>query len=553
MSDNSSGFSRRRFLEMVGLAGGSAALYETMTALGLINIPDAWAGPPRLPQGSGQGKSVAVLGAGIGGLTTAYMLTQAGYKVAILEAQDRVGGRSLTARRGTHIVEESSAHGRTVQECKFDGDLYLNMGPGRLPYHHRRVLHYCKELHVPLEVYIMSTSANLFQTESAFSGNAEFNRRIAYDTQGYISELLAKAVNKKALDEDLTEADQDRLLSLLKVFGDLSEHYTYDGSTRAGCLKPLTVYDACDPETRLPFQYLLQSDFWKHRFYQYIEFEWQPTLFQPAGGMDKIVQGFERALPSNMIRTRSVVSQVDLQPAGVNVYWLENGAQRNERFDYCVSSIPLPILNNIKANFSTDFKKAVDHARFAPTCKVGWQANRRFWEDDPYQIYGGISYIKDTITQMWYPSNDYFSQTGTLTGAYNYDQDAINLGNMTLEDRLVTARRGAIRLHKEFADPAMVPQDKGLSIAWQHIPFQLGGWAEWSDSDPADHEAYARLLQPDGRFHVVGDQVSTLPGWQEGAIMSAEHVVSQIGQLLKAAPQQVVHAPNTRRLVEGRF
>jgi monoamine oxidase len=42
---------RRRFLEQVGLAGGSAAMYETMTALGLIHVPEAWAGPPELTQG----------------------------------------------------------------------------------------------------------------------------------------------------------------------------------------------------------------------------------------------------------------------------------------------------------------------------------------------------------------------------------------------------------------------------------------------------------------------------------------------------------------------
>ncbi|MDX6557275.1 MAG: monoamine oxidase, partial [Blastocatellia bacterium] len=53
MSKKKKGVTRRRFLEQVGLAGGSAALYETMTALGLINLPEAWAGPPELPQGSG--------------------------------------------------------------------------------------------------------------------------------------------------------------------------------------------------------------------------------------------------------------------------------------------------------------------------------------------------------------------------------------------------------------------------------------------------------------------------------------------------------------------
>jgi monoamine oxidase len=323
-------------------------------------------------------------------LTAAYMLLGAGYKVAILEAQDHPGGRSLTARRGTMIVEESAGHGRTTQECEFDEGLYLNMGPGRLPYHHRRVLHYCKILNVPLEIYVMSTTANLFQTSAAFDGQAQFNRRVASDTQGCISELLVKALNKSALGQELDENDRGRLLNLLKVFGDLSENYTYDGSTCAGCLKTLTVYEACQPESRLPFQYLLQSAFGQHRFYQSLEYEWQATLFQPIGGMDKIWQGFERALTRDIIRTQAVVTEVNLQPGGVEVFWREKGVPNHEKFDYCISNIPLPVLQKIKANFSEDFKKAVDHARFAPTCKVGWQANERFWESDRYQIYGGI-------------------------------------------------------------------------------------------------------------------------------------------------------------------
>ena len=53
MTKQKNGLTRRRFLERVGVAGGSVALYETMTALGLINLPEAWAGPPQLPTGSG--------------------------------------------------------------------------------------------------------------------------------------------------------------------------------------------------------------------------------------------------------------------------------------------------------------------------------------------------------------------------------------------------------------------------------------------------------------------------------------------------------------------
>ena len=112
MTDSSDGLTRRRFLEMVGLAGGSAAVYETMTAMGLINVPEAWAGPPQFSRRVGEGKSVLILGAGIGGLTAAYLLSQYGFQCEVLEAQKRPGGRSLTARRETIITEKDPKTGR---------------------------------------------------------------------------------------------------------------------------------------------------------------------------------------------------------------------------------------------------------------------------------------------------------------------------------------------------------------------------------------------------------------------------------------------------------
>src|SRR5713226_6712785 len=123
MNRTTKGLTRRRFLKGVGLAGGSAALYETMTALGLINIAEAWAGPPELPQGSGTGKTVVILGAGIGGLTAAYELTRANYGCQIIELTERAGGRNHTARRGTVLKEVDENGVQTEQVCNFDPDL----------------------------------------------------------------------------------------------------------------------------------------------------------------------------------------------------------------------------------------------------------------------------------------------------------------------------------------------------------------------------------------------------------------------------------------------
>src|SRR5205814_6163442 len=44
---------RRQFLEAVGRAGGAAAAYEAMTALGVLRRPSAFAGIPDLPPGDG--------------------------------------------------------------------------------------------------------------------------------------------------------------------------------------------------------------------------------------------------------------------------------------------------------------------------------------------------------------------------------------------------------------------------------------------------------------------------------------------------------------------
>jgi monoamine oxidase len=313
----------------------------------------------------------------------------------------------------------------------------------------------------------------------------------------------------------------------------------------------MTVYAGCSPEEKLKLKELLSSDFWRYRFYQSFEYEWQPTLFQPVGGMDRIVDGFTRKIGS-LIRYNTKVLDIQIAADGVTVSIENEGTRNTIKADYCISNIPLPLLKKIKNNFDPVFDDAIQQCKYDPTCKLGWQANDRFWESDKNQIYGGVSYTDDPLTQMWYPSYDYFTKNGTLTGVYNYDEDAIAFGKMSLEERIKTARQGAIKFHPEFADSRLVPSDKAISIAWQNIPNEGGGWANWDPNSEAHAKAYSRLLAPDRRFFVVGDQVSQLPGWQEGAMMSAQHVVEQIGGRRLLTVPKIKHAPNTRRLTRGR-
>ena len=130
---------RRSFIESLGGVGGTALVLAGMSALG-FGIEAQAAGPPVL---SGRaGKRVIVIGSGVAGLTSAYELSRAGYEVIVLEARDRVGGRSYTARRGTRLTEL----GGETQVCGFDEGMSFNPGPWRIPYHHRGYLHVVAQL-----------------------------------------------------------------------------------------------------------------------------------------------------------------------------------------------------------------------------------------------------------------------------------------------------------------------------------------------------------------------------------------------------------------------
>jgi hypothetical protein len=125
-----------------------------------------------------------------------------------LRPRDRVGGRNWTIRRGTKLDMTDG----TRQVCEFDHDMYWNAGPARIPSHHQAVLGYCRELGVELEVEINESRGSRLLNPAANGGKPLEMRQAVNDTRGAISELLAKAVNRGALDQELTVHDKERLL-----------------------------------------------------------------------------------------------------------------------------------------------------------------------------------------------------------------------------------------------------------------------------------------------------------------------------------------------------
>jgi monoamine oxidase len=208
---------RRDFLRQVARIGGYRATYLTMQAMGLIGTA-AIAEPLALETGTAHGTRVVVLGGGVAGLSAAHELRKAGYRVTVLEARDRVGGRNWTIRRGTTIEMTDGSR----QICDFDQGLYWNAGAARLPSHHHAVLGYCREFGVALEVEVNTSRDALLLNPAANDGRPIELRQAVNDMRGEISELLGKAMNRGALDQELTADDKERMLAFLRQYGDLS-------------------------------------------------------------------------------------------------------------------------------------------------------------------------------------------------------------------------------------------------------------------------------------------------------------------------------------------
>ena len=139
--EQTTSLTRRQLLKGLGTVGGGVAAYHAMSGLGIATSVEAAPLPP-VDRYSGRGRHVVILGAGVAGLIAAYELLQRGFRCTVLEANDRIGGRSLTLRHGDLLVEKpvepyrNNGQRMSVQECKFApsravgwGRPYRNAGP----------------------------------------------------------------------------------------------------------------------------------------------------------------------------------------------------------------------------------------------------------------------------------------------------------------------------------------------------------------------------------------------------------------------------------------
>ena len=523
---------RRTLLQRIAQAGGMGAAFLSLRALGLVpshTAPAAWL---ELSPEKGRGLHVVILGAGIAGLVAAYELRALGYRCTVLEASARPGGRNWTVRNGDEIRLSDGS----LQRCTFDAGHYQNVGAARLPSNHVTMLGYCRKLGVPLEVEVNTTRSARLVNDAANDGKPIQQRQAINDARGYVSELLGKALRSGELDKEIDKQDVARMLVFLGAYGPLTPAGRYAGSSRSGYATEPGAGEQ-DGLSRQPLSLhtLLDEDFWIDLLSEEIT-EWQATMFQPVGGMDQIPKAFARELGS-IVRYNAPVRELTKTATGVRVRYTEQGSEKVLEADYCFTSIPLTAFRSIQNNLSLPVRKVVEECDYDGFYKIAWES-RRFWEQDD-GVYGGMEFVKGGPTPVWLPSAGFLSPRGVLVSGYEQAK-GLPFDRLSVGEKFAASRGSVEKLHPGRGWEL----EKPIYVAWHKVPYVAGSWISsygpgQPEVDPDEdighrrggeyaNAGYKTLLKPDGPVYFIGDYVSYLVGWQEGAALSSLRAIRML-------------------------
>ncbi|HEX6072511.1 MAG TPA: FAD-dependent oxidoreductase [Sphingomicrobium sp.] len=522
---------RRALLERIGAVGGAGAAYLAMETLGLAIPTPAGAEDFRLPRSSGDGRSVVILGAGIAGLVSAYELSRAGYRVTVLEARDRIGGRAWTIRGNDSI----QLIDRPRQRAQLSDGLYFNAGPARIPSSHAAILGYARRFGVPLETFVNSDMA----TGWDFGGRVHRGRQMVNDMHGRMAELLAKAIDQRALDQAMPKDELVAFRSFLETYGGLDSQGRLPALPSSGFSEPRGGYDKPGkPLDPLTMREMLPATRGESYIFEAI-IDMQPTMLQPVGGMDRIAHAIYDQIKRS-VRLNEPVTAIRREGAGVRIEH-RSGATRA---DYCVCTLPANLLSRIPSDFSPAKKAALRDVSYLKSAKVAFEAPR-FWEGDG--IYGGLAWTDRLNENVIYPSDTFHADRGVIVGAYcagwtRRDTPEAFVG-LPIEEQIRISRDSIEALHPGKSRWLESP----MAVDWGRVPWSEGAGAigpDFDESAPGAHRGarYQELLRPEGPIVFAGEHLSYVGLWQEGAALSAHEALKLVAAMAKEKATEKVGA-----------
>jgi monoamine oxidase len=451
---------RRHFVAMSGLAATASCAPAVTTS---------------------QDADVLILGAGLAGLHAARMLTSDGYKVMVLEASDRIGGRMWTLdeipgrpEAGGQQVGQSYARIRSTAI-----DLGLNVvppAPGG-----------SREKTMVLEGQVFDARDWVASSDNPFP---EAFKRATPDVALFMAAAAANPLKDQyAWREIGTEFD-------ISADSFLAEQ-GFDDRSRALCNIALNA-------NRLDTYSMLNV--WRSMTLFQLDASTGPSE-EIEGGSQRLPEAMARSLPDQTIRTGTAVSAIGISNAGIEV----KAGARTYRAPFCICTLPFPVLRKLDLSGLNPLQPIIENMPYTQIQQVHLALESAPDDGLPLMMW------TDTPIERVFPVRNASGDVAALTCWINgqgirpsaSDEDWKSLAEQTLSNT-----RGIVAKAQRV-------------IRWDETQHLSGGaYMHWA---PGQVQPWAqRVVEPIGTLHFAGEHTSFLHTGMEGAMESAERAAYAI-------------------------
>uniref|UniRef100_A0A8C8RTM1 Amine oxidase n=1 Tax=Pelusios castaneus TaxID=367368 RepID=A0A8C8RTM1_9SAUR len=454
-----------------------------------------------------QSKKVVIVGAGISGLTAAKLLKDAGCKVLILEASDRLGGRIVTHR---------------------EQDWYVELGAMRLPRNHRIVREFITQLKLKLNPFY-NTNANgwyLVNNVRARAGDVERNP----DLLQYPVAPAEKGKTASELYDQTLDKVWTKNCSVLKEKYDsfsIKEYLIKEGNLSRGAVD--MIGDVMNEDGLFHASFLFSA-------MSFATFS-EKNYDEITGGFDQLPRAFYRNILGG-IKFQSTVVKIQNMNDQVRVIYRSphTSVPQSVTADYVLVTATARATRLIKFYPPLSVKKthAMRSLNYASATKVFLVCTKKFWEKDG--IHNGRSITDLPSRTIYYPNHNFSSGVGIILASYSWVNDAQFFVPLDDKKCVDVVLDDLAEIHQVPKDYIQKICDKHVVKKWSLDKYAMGGYVAFT---PYQFVDYAKVLfQNEGRVHFAGEHTAQPHGWIETSMKSAVRAARNIHGAINASPLQ---------------
>lgn len=440
-------------------------------------------------------QTVTVIGAGLAGLSAAYDLHRAGWKVTVLEARDRVGGRVYSLRN-------------------FSNGLVVEGGGEFIDESHTRMLAFAEQFNLKLGK--VGSWRGQDKDWASFEGKSGpmsdidiwgVNLHEEVDKIWLSLAELGKYVPDPNQPQSAREAERLDRQSTADWLNSLDAHPL----AKKDFIQHIRSEYTCEPDRHSLLDLARNSAM----YYTSLE---RNMSYRVLGGNDLIPCALADALPD--VRLNTPVTSISVLPDEVVVTFKQGDSHLTIHSALAILAIPLTMARLIEFNppLPSAHQKMVNEISYGAVTKVLIEYRQRFWEE---RGWNGRLTTDSPIVLTWHATSHVEDKHGILT-VYTGGGPGANLAALSDEERI---RLAVEEIEKVFPGSAHLIECTA-TVAWPNEPYTRGSYAALAPGEVTAH--WKTLFEPAGRLFFAGEHATTIQGFMEGAVESGQRAAATI-------------------------